>query len=129
MSFTLNVSEDEIAEKKRYPNAKGNTECVEFIRQTTSAPGTQFWRPGIKVLRAPFGTIARGTAIATFDEKDRYPTDAKGKHAAIYLYQTAQGIVVLDQWNSLGKVSTRTIRSNPKASSRSNNADTYYVIE
>jgi hypothetical protein len=129
MPYKLQVTEDEIARKESYPNSSGKTECVEFVRQTTNAPHTTSWRPGIKVMDAAAGTITRGTAIATFDTRQRYPTDTRGRHAAIFLSQTSQGILVLDQWNDKGRVTARTIRPNPKAQSRSNDANTYYVIE
>ncbi|WP_342114771.1 BPSL0067 family protein [Pseudoduganella sp. OTU4001] len=75
------------------------------------------------------GEIKRGTAIATFDATGRYPRDARGRYAAIYISHNAQGIVVLDQWNAKRKVSERTIRFDPNSKSRSNNAETFYVIE
>ena len=47
--------------------------------------------------------IAAGTAIATFDATGRYASLADGSsHAAIYLGQTPQGIMVIDQWNEHG---------------------------
>jgi hypothetical protein len=129
MPYTIKVSEEDIAEKKRYLNSKGNAECVEFVRQTTDAPGTPYWKPGKKVADASLGEVKRGTAIATFDRDGRYPTDVRGRHAAIYLSHNVSGIVVLDQWNAKGQVSRRTIRFNPKAAKRSDDAATYFVIE
>jgi hypothetical protein len=74
--------------------------------------------------------IARGTAIATFDDKGKYPSDALGQHAAIYLSHDTNGITVLDQWNSQGEVKERTIRFNrPAGTRRSNDANTFYVID
>ncbi|NVD97537.1 BPSL0067 family protein [Massilia sp. BJB1822] len=129
MPYTLQVTEAEISARESYVNAKGNTECVECVRQTTAAPATFRWHPGQHVQEAKLGQIARGTAIATFDDKGRYPNDGKGRHAAIYLSHDKTGIVVLDQWNSKGKVSRRTIRFNTKSYSRSNEGTTFYVIE
>lgn len=72
----------------------------------------------------------RGTAIATFDSNGKYPTDGLGKHAAIYLEHNALRILVLDQWNDQGEVKQRPIWFNrPKGTKRSNDADTFYVIE
>ncbi len=93
MPYTLQVTEQEISTKERYINAKGNTECVEFVRQTTGAPATVRWHPGQHVQDAKLGQIARGTAIATFDDKGRYPSDGKGRHAAIYLSHDKNGSV------------------------------------
>lgn len=70
---------------KKYTNAKGNTECVEFVRQTTGAPHASIWKRGVRVKDAIQGEILPGTAIATFDDEGKYPTDPLGKHAAIFL--------------------------------------------
>lgn len=130
LSYRLLVAESEVFPEGKYANSKGNTECVEFIRQAAGAPPTATWRKGMKVSDAKPGTIRRGTAIATFDSSGNYPTDGLGRHAAIYLEHTAEYIVVLDQWRAKGKVSQRAIRfKRPKGTSRSDDADTYYVIE
>lgn len=128
MSYYMNVNEKNILGPKKYVNQKGQTECVEFVRQVTNAPATELWARGINVKNAPLDQIHRGMAIATFDENGKYPTDANGKHAAIYIGQTTVGIQVFDQWNSQGEVLLRTIRFN-NPGKRSNNADTFYVIE
>lgn len=129
MPYLLKVSEEEITEKEVYLNAKGNAECVEFVRQTTNAPGTPKWQKGIRVADAKLGQIKRGTAIATFDDKGHYPVDSRGRHAAIYLSHDRFQITVLDQWNSKGKVTRRGIQIGKKATSRSNDGATFYVIE
>lgn len=77
----------------------------------------------------PPGSIRRGTAIATFDKNGKYPTDALGKHAAIYLSHDAKGITVLDQWNKQGEVLKRTISVHRPHTPRMNSAKHYYVIE
>lgn len=128
MSYKLKVQESLVYGKKKYTNAKGNTECVEFVRQTTSAPQTILWKRGASVKDVSLEEIPRGTAIATFDESGKYPADHAGRHAAIYLGKNAIGIQVLDQWNSQGEVLPRTIKFN-NPGKRSNNGDTYYVIE
>lgn len=114
----------------KFVNGKGHTECVEFVRQATGAPQTSMWKPGKKISDAKPGEIPRGTAIATFDSKGKYPTDGLGKHAAIYLDHNAQRILVLDQWNDQGEVKQRPIWFNRhKGTKRSNDADAFYVIE
>ena len=76
------------------------------------------------------GDLASGTAIATFDDKGKYPTDGLGRHGAIYLSHNNEGIEVLDQWKAQGEVLKRTIRFNrPEGTKRSNDGDTFYVIE
>ena len=130
MSYKLTMAEKDVLEKAKFKNAKGHTECVEFIRQATGAPETSKWKRGVKVADTVLGTIPRGTAIATFDDKGSYPTDALGKHAAIYLSHDKNGIQVLDQWDSQGQVRPRSIWFNrPKGTRRSNDGDTFYVIE
>jgi hypothetical protein len=115
---------------RKWVNSKGNTECVEFVRQATGAPATMNWKPGQQVKTAVAGSIASFTAIATFDDKGNYPTDGLGRHAALYLSHDAAGIRVLDQWNAQGEVRERTIYFNrPEGTRRSNNGDTFYVIE
>lgn len=130
MSYKLNVEEKDVYGKSKYVSAQGKTECVEFVRQATGAPQTIMWKKGKKVSEARFGEVARGTAIATFGSNGKYPTDVLGKHAAIYLEHNAQRILVLDQWNDQGEVKQRPIWFNrPEGTRRSNDADTFYVIE
>lgn len=130
MSYLLQIKEDEVYGKGRFANKKGNTECVEFIRQATGAPETAKWVRGRQVKSFKSGELAKGTAIATFDGNGKYPTDTLGKHAAIYLSHDQQGITVLDQWNAQGEVKKRIIRFHrPEGTSRSNDGDTFYVIK
>ncbi|MFP8968004.1 BPSL0067 family protein [Pokkaliibacter sp. CJK22405] len=130
MSYVLAVPESDVFGKGKYQNSRGHTECVEFVRQTTTAPQTPLWKRGKKVSDCRAGEISRGTVIATFDSNGKYPVDEFGKHAAIYLEHNAQRILVLDQWNAQGEVKERAIRFNrPKGTKRSNDADTFYVVE
>lgn len=87
------------------------------------------WKKGDKVLDAKRGAIPRGTVIATFDDRGRYPTDGKGRHAAVYLSHTLHAIEVLDQWNAQGRVLKRFIRVQPADRPRSNAAQTFYIVE
>lgn len=130
MPYMLKVKEDDVFEEGKYKNTKGNTECVEFVRQTTDAPSTTLWKKGKKITDLANGSIKRGTAIATFDDNGKYPTDGLGKHAAIYLEHDSKRIVVLDQWKAQGVVKRREIKfGKAKGTSRSNDADTFYIIE
>lgn len=130
MPYLMSVEEASVFGKRKFVNSKGHTECVEFVRQVTQAPGTSRWVRGRLVKSFKPGGLIRGTAIATFDEHSKYPTDGSGRHAAIYLSQDSYGIVVLDQWNSQGEVLQRTIRfQRPPGTKRSNDGDTFYVIE
>jgi hypothetical protein len=130
MSYLLKLSEKDVLGKGKFKNKKGNTECVEFIAQATDAPETAKWTKGLKVSDAGPTDIPRGTAIATFDDDGKYPTDSLGKHAAIYLSHDKTAIRVLDQWNSQGEVKPRPIWFNrPDGTPRQNDADTFSVIE
>jgi hypothetical protein len=118
-----------ISGKHLYVNAADETQCVEFVRQAASAPHTSTWRPGVRVMDARPGSIAAGTAIATFVDGG-YPTDNKGKHAAIYISHDQTGISVLDQWKDQGEVKARTIKFRvPPGTRRSNDGSCFYVIE
>ena len=112
-----------------YKNDKGNTECVEFIKQALDAPPTALWKEGDKITLGK-KSVLTGTAIATF-VKGAYPqTGSSGKHAAIYLDQDGTGIIVFDQWRTQGSVQKRTIRWNPSdPSNLSNNGSAFSVVE
>lgn len=130
MPYRMSVAESSVYVARKYQNPEGRTECVEFVRQVSGAPQTKMWKKGINVIDAGPGAIVSGTAIATFDDAGHYPEDSLGKHAAIYLSHSPAGIEVLDQWASQGAVKKRTIRANNHHStSRSNIAETFYVIE
>jgi len=130
MPYLLKIDEASALGKDKFVNAKGNTECAEFVQQATGAPVTTKWTRGRLVKSFKSGELARGTAIATFDDKGNYPTDQLGRHAAIYLSHTNDGILVLDQWNAQHEVLERMIRFHrPAGTKRSNDGDTFYVIE
>lgn len=130
MPYLMDVEEASVYGKRKFVNTKGHTECVEFVRQVTNAPQTSLWIRGRLVKSIKPGELARGTAIATFDDHSKYPTDSSGRHAAIYLSHDSRGIVVLDQWNSQGEVLQRVIRFHrPSGTKRSNDGDSFYVIE
>jgi len=126
------LASPDIYSHRSFTNSEGHTECVEFIKQTLSAPATGQWREGLKVQQLSAGVadpVAKGTAIATF-VNGRYPQQGNtGKHAAIYLGQNAEGIQVLDQWRAQGRVQPRTIPWQPRRSGLSNDGKAYSVIE
>jgi hypothetical protein len=107
------------------------------------AAGVEHWRPGLAVRDARPGQIPPYTAIATFVAPDgsvvdtpdkyrtgRYPTDALGKHAAVYLAHDERAIRVIDQWKGRGEAAERWIRFNHSgAKSRSNEGNWFHVIE
>ena len=129
MPFKLKIAEKDVFGKGKFKNIGGNTECVVFVRQATGAPPTAAWKQGKPIAGAMHGTIERGTVIATFDDKGKYPIDGKGKHAAIYLSHDLIGIRVLDQWNKQGEVLERIIYFNKPSIPRSNSGKSFYVVE
>lgn len=129
MRYKLRRAEPDVLGQQQFANAAGSTECVGFVRQAAGAPHPALWKKDDAVLAATPGSIARGTAIATFDDKGRYPVDSKGKHAAIYLSHNATSILVLDQWRAQGCVRMRTIRAKQIDHPRSDCAQCFYVIE
>ena len=110
------------------PGATG-TQCVSFLKATIPALAgktTKMWLKGDDVQQGT--AMAAGTAIATF-VNGVYPQNATG-HAAVYLSQDNNGIQVLDQWASQGKVLKRTIRWTPlKVGDIVNDAKAFSVIE
>lgn len=122
----------EIYCNRSFSNSQGNTECVEFIKQTLNAPESAIWREGVKIIKLASGVqdmVAKGTAIATFIS-GRYPQHGNtGKHAAIYLGQNAEGIQALDQWRAQGRVLPRTIPWQPRSPGLSNDGKAFSVIE
>jgi hypothetical protein len=103
--------------KHSYPNAKGNTECVQFIRDTMQAPPSTTWEEGGK----PDANTPRGTVVGTF-------VDGKFHgHAAVSLSVNKSGMELLDQWNKKPIVSTHTIQYNDKKPFV-NNANNYSIV-
>lgn len=63
----------------------GNGHCVVFVQHCAKEQNTFFWKRGEKV-RGNM-SLAKGTAIATFDKNGKYPNKANGNYAAIYVGQ------------------------------------------
>jgi hypothetical protein len=99
-------------------------QCVAFVKEASGAPQTSLWKEGKKVRDA---TIPTGTAIATFID-GVYPSHTHGNHAAIYVEQNANGLVVWDQWTGQ-PVHQRTIHFRGGAVDPSNDGDAFSVIE
>lgn len=111
-----------------YLNAKGNAECVEFIKQALGAPATALWREGAKITKGD-ATIFPGTAIATFVDGKFSHLGAGNQHAAIYLSQDQLGIWVLDQFKKQGSVGKRNIKWVPTLPGKSNDGNAFSVLE
>lgn len=111
----------------------GNHQCVALVRHYTGAPATLAWKQGEAVLGNRL--LRKGTAIATF-VNGKYANHQQGNHAALYMGQTPDGIIVMDQWSGKhpGIVTSRTLRSKGQYKNGlhidpSNNADAFFVIE
>lgn len=129
----------EVDKLQREPVVDGGN-CVSLIK--AFAPGligqsTLVWKEGAKVLGNR--TLARGTAIATF-ENGRYPRRGagQGKHAAFFLWHTSDGFWVMDQYRSgnpprpyIGKRFLPKLGKNMDGTYKdpSNNAEAFSVIE
>ncbi|CAM4072686.1 BPSL0067 family protein [Paracidovorax anthurii] len=109
----------------------GNKQCVALVKMYAKAPPSSLWKEGAAVKG---NTLLReGTAIATF-VNGRYPNQASGNHAALYVGQDASGIFVIDQWSKSGKIQSRKLPFLGKGKNGnwvdpSNNGDAFSVVE
>jgi hypothetical protein len=111
----------------------GNHQCIELVRHYAGAPAALAWKQGEAVLGNRL--LRKGTAIATF-VNGKYANHQQGNHAALYMGQTLDGIIVMDQWTGKrpGIVTSRTLRAKGQYKNGlhidpSNNADAFFVIE
>ncbi|MDJ0839335.1 MAG: BPSL0067 family protein [Acidobacteriota bacterium] len=102
----------------------GNGQCVILVQKACGVPHTSRWKEGVKVRG---GNVEKGTAIATF-ENGVYPNRSSGNHAAIFIEETPNGILVWDQWVGR-KVGQRLIQFKGGVGSASNDGDAFSVIE
>jgi len=114
----------------RFANrAIGTGQCVALVEAAIPGmPRTPGWKEGRKVQGDL--TVPCGAAIACFDPDGTFGNHTDGRsHAAIYLGQTKEGLVVWDQW--LGQpAGTRLIRFRPPGEGLAvNNGSTFSVIE
>jgi Phage tail lysozyme/Putative peptidoglycan binding domain len=79
--------------------AVGDHQCVALVQVAAHAPHTKLWKQGDNVQQHP---PERGTAIATF-QNGIYQNDMHGlSHAALFLELVADGLSVIDQWETPG---------------------------
>lgn len=106
----------------------GTGQCVALVEQACGTPTTAHWKAGRKVQGDM--SIQSGCAIACFDSNGTYGNHTDGRsHAAIYMGQTGEGLLVWDQW--LGQpVHERLIRFKaPGDGWNVNNGIAFAVIE
>lgn len=99
-------------------------QCVSYVKKVKpDLPATGAWRKGVLVKGNT--NIMAGTVIATFNASGRYYG-----HAAIYVDQNKQGIVVYDQYVT-GRLPKPAGQRLLKWGGRgnSNNGDNFYVVE
>lgn len=111
----------------------GTGECVAFVQAACEAPQTALWKRGAHVKGIP---LLPGTAIATFDPPSaehpngRYGNYMDGRsHAALYLSQTAIGILVLDQWGGQPVHERVIVFKAGIEGAPVNDGDAFYVVE
>jgi hypothetical protein len=99
-------------------------QCVSYVKVVTPGlPQTSKWKKGALV--RGLATVKAGTVIATFDAKGHYHG-----HAAIYVSQDEDGILVWDQYITPPNpkpIGSRTLRFG--AHGNSNNGDKFYVVD
>lgn len=119
----------------------GDGNCVALVQHFTDIGNTSTWRPGERVMDTR--TIPEGTVIATFDQNGRYPNQAHGNHAALFIRfgplsaKTGKPayIVVMDQWKTKNRISSRPIHPRAKRKADgglyhdSDNAEAFYIVK
>jgi hypothetical protein len=106
----------------------GTGQCVAFVQVASGAPHSSLWKQG-KLVKAE-AALAPGTAIATFSA-GAYTDSLDGtSHAAVFVRQDIDGILVWDQWTGQ-PVHQRWIRfqGNAPGVRPVNNGDLFCVIE
>ena len=105
-------------------------QCVGLVKYYSSCGATAVWKEGDLVGESP--GLARGTAIATFDDTGKYRSAASGNHACclISFMPSNTGITVLEQhvWPDPNKIQTRNIIYRGGRGDPSNDANAYSVI-
>lgn len=108
-----------------FPRGVGNDECVTLAQDLLNMPSTEYWFEdfGTEVFGNP--RIKKGAVIATFID-GVYKSLPHGNHVAIYVGQSRDGIVVIDQWRSKPPSRRQIQADNRKA--RSDNAFAFSVV-
>ncbi|CAL6005886.1 BPSL0067_family protein [Hexamita inflata] len=97
-----------------------------LVKQWTGKQPSE-WKRGVQVKGK---SLQNGTCIASFVYNPAfgyYYNESLGAHAAIYVGQTYQGIIVYDQWNTQ-PCHKRTISFKGDGSLK-NDGDQFFVIE
>jgi hypothetical protein len=130
LAFIRRITEDTLSYVATDPGSYagqvvGDGQCVAYVKVAASAPVTSRWAQGATVKG---NNISTGTAIATFQD-GKYQNDTGGKsHAAIYISQDSNGLLVWDQWVHQ-PVHKRTIMFADGSKPPRNDGDAFSVIE
>jgi hypothetical protein len=107
----------------------GTGQCVAFVQAASGAPHSSQWKQG-KLVKGE-AALPAGTAIAAFSAAGAYTNSVDGSsHAAVFVKQDTNGILVWDQWTGQ-PVHQRWIRfqGNAPGVKPVNNGDSFCVIE
>jgi hypothetical protein len=78
------------------PDAGYGVQCVGLVKTYSKCGATSTWNQGAPVKDSP--DIAKGTAIATFNENGKYASKASGNHACFFIEFVGDlGFRVLEQ--------------------------------
>lgn len=121
----------EDAEKLEGDKPVGTKQCVALVKEYAKTGPSSLWREGEAVKGNLL--LKTGTAIATFVD-GKYPNHGSGNHAALYIRQDADGIIVVDQWSSSGTIRKRRLSFLGKDKdgnfvNPSNNGEAFSVIK
>ncbi len=136
MPFIIDVDKVKTGEENsnEYSNQWG-AQCAALVQQAklksgslNHVPSTRSWKQGVKVqdVKAS-GAIEKGTVIATFDDKGKYPSS--DRHTAIYLSHDTDGITVIDQWASKPYASQRVLKFKNGKKRNVNDGSYFWVVE
>lgn len=107
----------------------GNGSCVLLVQDRLGVPHHSLWRKGPIVKGNK--NVPAGTAIAAgWDDKGKYPSHQHHNHAAIFLSEMGNGLVVIDQWPRMdvNKFRPHTLRFGNTKNPPSNDGNSFYVI-
>jgi len=125
---------------KVYGNGGYRGQCAQLVEALSEVGTTPTWKQGVQVRGNT--SLAPGTPIATFNYnwggRARYGSEAQPvgvsgmSHTGIYLGQDANGLYMLNQWNSNGHCSGATVSYYPWDSNAGKNGaeggSHYYTI-
>jgi hypothetical protein len=99
-----------------------------MIEKLSKAPLVALWKQGAKVIGNT--SLMPGTAIAAGWINGKYPNLPKNNHAALYISQHGDVLVVVEQYIPLTRIQQRSVNHHPRpVPNPANESYDYYVIE